>query len=260
MEKSDKQTAPNKHDQKQDRRLLILGGILAVLLLSSIGWYVVVFRFWQSNPSSVQTSQDKLVQYFQNEELKTQPDQQPPPEIEQRLEKQIEELRQSARDKDAAGENSYLDYMGIANSLRMKGEYEAALKAYQEMLKRWPDDYLVWHNIGVLYEDMGQYLSAARAYQKSIDSKPEDRLPYLKLAKLYLRHSSDPTQAREVYLRALQSTNNDIEVMKAYAEYLEKVENDLQEALLYWQEIVKRTKNKQAVEEKIKELEKKLGR
>ncbi len=248
----------NNQEQKNDRRLLILAGVLVALLLSSIGWYLVVFRYWQSNPSPAQINQEQLASYFANEELKTQPDSLPPAEIKQKLDKQIEELQQSAAEKESAGENPYLDYMGIANSLRMKGDYEAALNAYQEMLKKWPDDYLIWHNIGVLYEDMRQYLSAARAYQKSIDSKPEERLSYLKLANLYLRHSSDKTKAREVYLRALQSTGNDIEVMKAYAQYLEKVEKNYREALLYWQEIAKQSKNKEAVQEKIKELERKL--
>ncbi len=249
----------SSEQKKNNKKLIILAGILVVLAIVSGVWYAVVFRRINSEAQHPTSSpQDELAQDFVNEEIVWQAQSLPPAEVQQRLKEQIDKLTVEARQKDEAGENSYSDYLGIANSWRLLGDYKKALVAYQQMTERW-DDYLVWHNLGVLYEDMRQYLSAARAYQKSIEKKPTEKIAHLKLADLYLKHSKNPTKAREVYLKALQDTYNDIDVMKAYAVYLERQEKDLREALLYWQEIAKKANNKEAVQEKIKELERKLG-
>ncbi len=250
----------NSEQKKNNKKLVVLAGILSALAIVSGVWYAVVFRRVNNEVQYATTSpQDELAQDFANEEIVWQPENLPPADVQQRLKEQIDKLTAEAKQKDEAGENSYSDYLGVANSWRLLGDYKKSLEAYQQITERWGDDYLVWHNLGVLYEDMHQYLSAARAYQTSIKNKPVEKIAHLKLADLYVKHSKNPAKAREVYLKALQDTYNDIDVMKAYAVYLERQEKDLREALLYWREIVKKSRNKEAVQEKIKELERKLG-
>ena len=105
---------------------------------------------------------------------------------------------------------------------------------------------------------MHQYLSAARAYTTSIAKKPIEIIAHTKLASLYLNHSSAPAKVKEVYLKALQDTENNIEIVKAYASYLETVEKNLSEALLYWQEALKQSPDNQAIKDRVEELKGKI--
>ncbi len=201
-----------------------------------------------------------LSQYFKNEDKKLSPDVLPPEEIKARFEADLAAARQYIIDEEAKGDgNEYQGYMGVANSLRALGDYPAAEQAYFDMIAKYPDDELIYHNLGVLYEDMHQYLEAAKAYTTSIAKKPEELIAYLKLADLYVKHSSQSAKAKEVYLKALEATNNHPEMLKAYASYLENDEKNLPEALLYWQEVLKVNPDNQAVKERVEELEKKLN-
>lgn len=200
----------------------------------------------------------ELSQYFKNEERKLAPDVMPPEEFKTRFEADLAQARQYIIDEEAKEDgNEYQGYMGVANSLRALGDYQAAEQAYFDMIEKFPDDELIYHNLGVLYEDMHQYLEAAKAYSTSIAKKPEELIAYMKLADLYVKYSSQPAKAKEVYLKALEATNNHPEMLKAYASYLENTEKNLPEALLYWQEVLKAYPDNQAVKERVKELESK---
>jgi tetratricopeptide (TPR) repeat protein len=202
----------------------------------------------------------ELSQYFQNQEKKLMPDVLPPDEIKQRFEDDLVLARQYIIDEEAKEDgNEYQGYMGVANTLRALGKYEEAEQAYLDMIERFPEDELTFHNLGVLYEDMRQYLDAARAYSTSIVKKPEELIAHTKLADLYIKNSSEPSKAKEVYLKALEATNNHPEMLKAFASYLENVEKNLPQALLYWQEVLKAYPDNQAVKERVEELEKKIN-
>ncbi len=202
---------------------------------------------------------EELSQYFQNEEKKLAPDVLPPAEIKVRFEADLAAAKQYIIDEEGKELGSpYQGYMGVANSLRAMGNYEGAEQAYFDMIEKFPNDELIYHNLGVLYEDMHQYLEAAKAYSTSIAKKPDELIAHMKLADLYVKYSSQPGKAKEVYLKALEATGNHPEMLKAYAGYLEYTENNLSEALLYWKEVLKAYPDNQAVKERVEELENKL--
>ncbi len=203
---------------------------------------------------------EELSQYFKNEEKKLAPDVLPPAEIKARFEADLAAAKQYIIDEENKEMGSpYQGYMGVANTLRALGKYEEAEQAYLDMIAKFPDDELIYHNLGVLYEDMHQYLEAAKAYTTSIAKKPQELIAYMKLADLYVKHSTQPDKAKEVYLKALEATNNHPEMLKAFANYLETVEKNLPQALLYWKEVLKAYPENQAVKERVEELEKKTN-
>ncbi len=257
------QTNQQISENKGNRQVWYLLIIILVLAVAS----VFLYRGLKNKPTinegpaySVFVNDENLPLYFENKDKKLSPDVLPPEEFKTRFEADLVTARQYIIDEEAkeAG-NEYQGYMGVANILRSLGQYEEAEQAYFDMIEKFPDDELIYHNLGVLYEDMHQYLEAAKAYSTSIAKKPEELIAYMKLADLYVKYSSQPDKAKEVYLKALEATNNNPEILKAFASYLETVEKNLPEALLYWQEVLKANPDNQAVKERVEELENKTN-
>jgi tetratricopeptide (TPR) repeat protein len=251
-------------DTKTNRRLWYIVGVLVILALISVGLYLTNQDYFKvanqpivNQPGTV--TSDGLEQYFKNDEKKLAPDVLPPEEIKQRFEQDIVISNDYIKTEEAKEDgNPYQGYMSLANDYRSLGQYQTAEDAYINMINKYPDDWLVYHNLGVLYEDMHQYLSAARAYTTSIVKKPAEVIAHTKLADLYLNHSTAPDKAKEVYLKALQGTDNNKEIVKAYASYLETVAKNLPEALLYWEQALTQSPDNQAIKERVAELKQKI--
>jgi len=254
----------NQPETKTNDKLKYIIGTLVFLFIVSLGLYFANQDYFKkaNQPISQQPIaqvNDGLDQYFSNEEKKLAPDVLPPEEVKQYYEQDIEKAKEYIKTEEAKEAGSpYQGYMAIANDLRGLGQYEESEKAYQEMISRFPDDELIYHNLGVLYEDMHQYLSAARAYATSIEKKPVEIIAHTKLADLYLNHSNSPEKAKEVYLKALQATENHKEIVKAYANYLETVEKNLTEALLYWEQALTQSPDNEAIKQRVEELKGKI--
>jgi len=198
-----------------------------------------------------------LAKYFTNEDLKTKSDVLPPEDIKIRMEEAIKTYQQEITDEEAKeGGNPYSGYLGVANIYRQLGDFDKSLDAYKVVIEKYPNDFLVWHNLGVLYEDMHQYLEAAKAYTKSINNKPVEQLAYIKLADLYVKHSSDPAQAQAIYIKALDETKNDVSVLKFYAVYLEDVLKNKESAIAIWQNVLAKEPDNQDVKDRILDLQK----
>jgi tetratricopeptide (TPR) repeat protein len=254
----------NQSETKTNDKLKYIIGTLVLLLIVSLGLYFANQDYFKKanqpiSPEPISEVNDGLDQYFTNEEKKLAPDVFPPEEVKQYYEQDIEKAKEYIKIEEVKETgSSYQGYMAIANDLRGLGKYEESEKAYQDMITRFPDDELIFHNLGVLYEDMHQYLSAARAYSTSIEKKPVEIIAHTKLADLYLNHSTTPAKAKEVYLKALQDTENHKEIVKAYASYLETVEKNLSEALLYWEQALTQSPNNDAIKQRVEELQAKI--
>jgi len=244
---------------KQDNKLRNLIIIIVILAVVSAGVY-----YWYSQRSTTSNAPvitiETLQEDFQNDDKVITPAVLPPDEIKTGIEAQLQAYKDDIVSEEAIeGGNPYSGYLGVANTYRQLGDLVTAEAEYKRMIGKYPDDYLVWHNLGVLYEDMHLWLDAARSYSTSIEKKSIEPLAHLKLADLYRKHSLHPEKTKDVYLKALQDTQNNENVLRAFADYLERYEKNDREALLYWEQILEQKPDDMAVSEKVSELKEKLG-
>jgi len=256
--KSQDDIKENKISKIKDKKFIITF-ILAILVILA-GFFVYVYNKKSNNIAPVitedQADANDLAKYFSNDALKQEADVLPPDEIRQRFEDALEAYRQEIADEEAKEDgNPYSGYLGVANTYRQLGDFSQALAAYKTAIEKYPNDFLVWHNLGVLYEDMHQYLEAAKAYRKSIANKPVEQLAYLKLTDLYVKYSNDKSRAKDVYIEALDATKNNIQVLKFYAAYLEDVLKENQSAVAIWQKVLELEPDNQDVKSRISDLE-----
>ncbi len=234
---------------------------IAIFLLIVVGFLVFVYNKKPNTSSDnipgISLEDSYFVQYFSNQELKTSADVLPPENIRTKLEDNLrvysEEIKTQENQENG---NPYSGYLGVANTYRQLGDFTKALDAYEILLDKYPNDFLAWHNLGVLYEDMNQYLEAAKAYKKSINSKPVESMAYMKLADLYVKFSNNPEMAQDVYEEGIANTNDDIQLLKFYAIYLEEVLKDNQKAISIWQKVLDKEPDNQDVKTRISDLEK----
>ncbi len=245
------------NDKKQNTKIWRLVGIVVLLAVISFVFYYLNKDVAQAPVKTAPV--DELAVYFANQEKKLTPDVMPPEDYKARLDEQLAKLQQEIITEEALdGGNPYSGYLGVANTYRTMGDYAQAEIEYKKVAEKYPDDFLIWHNLGVMHEDMHQYLDAAHDYTKSIAIKPVETIAYLKLADLYVKFSEHPEKAKEVYLKALTGTNNNINVLKFFAVYLEDILHNNNEAILYWEEVLKQDPDNEAVEDRIAELKNEL--
>lgn len=205
-----------------------------------------------------QASQDTFLQEFTNEEPVLTSETPIPDDIRERFEASLLESQEQVKtlETNEDGEQ-FAAYINVANMHKSLGNYPAALQAYKDALTLFPDDELLWHNLGVLFEEMHLYTEAAKAYESSIVKTPYELNAHLRLASLYDQHSSNPTKAREVYERALTLTEDNLNTIKAYAAYLERVQ-DYAASLQEWKKLIDTPFYDSAIERTIERLEQKV--
>lgn len=72
-----------------------------------------------------------------------------------------------------------------------KGEYQGALELYQDYLKLWEENHVVWHNMGVCYVMLLQKRKAEKCFKSALMIKPDYDLANKKLEDLMSMHKED---------------------------------------------------------------------
>ena len=75
-----------------------------------------------------------------------------------------------------------------------KGEYQEALKSYQDYLKVWDENHVVWHNMGICYVMLLQKRKAEKCFKKALMIKPDYKLAYNKWEELVLMNKEEMVQ------------------------------------------------------------------
>ena len=115
-----------------------------------------------------------------------------------------------------------------------------------------------YSNIGSAYVSLKQYSEAETAFLKAIELTLNNVSVYTKLYDLYyhgLRRY--PHQMNAFFEDAMKNTNNDINIVKLYAFYLEEI-NDPESALPIWQSLLKFEPDNASYKTKIEALQKKI--
>jgi len=86
----------------------------------------------------------------------------------------------------------------LADAHARAGEYDAAVKMYEEIRKSGDISYQTWQNIGVLYQTMGDFKGAEAVYKEMLAAYPKDHRPPMRLAYLVLEEQNAlPNDARD---------------------------------------------------------------
>lgn len=220
----------------------IIGIIIALVVL--IGGYYVYQQFAQQGTPGEQVEQasgsdlTEYSLYFTNDALVTAPESLViPDEVRQRFEDNLVTYVELQSDEN----NAYQGYMGEANTYLALGDYATSLEKLLAMTERYPEDELVFQNLGELYTRMQQYELAAESYERAIKNRPDEVQPYLKYARLYQDYSSDPTKAEPIYQAAMVGTEGATDVVTSYADFVENVLQDPAASLPLWQQAVNQT-------------------
>ncbi|MEJ5276234.1 MAG: tetratricopeptide repeat protein, partial [Thermogemmata sp.] len=98
----------------------------------------------------------------------------------------------------------------LATALRI-GRYSDALVHAETLLKTYPEDPLLWQQLGAAQAGLNRLLEARRCYEKAVQLAPQELLAYQRLAQLLWRNLNDPSAAREVLEQMVKAIPSDPE-------------------------------------------------
>ena len=244
--------------------------VLSVVILAVSG--LVIYNQWQAK-EEVKTQQqieeeakvlpitrNEIKQDFVDGKKKLKSEVTPPQNIKDRFDKEIV-LSKQAIEKDEPSRPEFKslseDYLNIATSYSILGNYQQAEEWYLKLLDKWPKDYKANMNLGDLYVLMGLYQQSANKYLDVLEFYPHDPRVPGKLADLYIKRSTSPNKlnkADEVYAYGVKNANDPKALYKSYAFFLENYLKDHERALQKQREYQKITGSKE--QQEIERLEK----
>jgi len=156
-------------------------------------------------------------------------------------------------------ELSYEEYLQQGIQYESANELDKAIAAYQKAAQAKPDSYVSYSNLGSIYEHNKEFSKAEEAFKRALSIDPQSVSVYRKLYELYRYDLQKPRhEMMPFFSDAFEKTNNDIDLMKLYAFYLEDV-NDLESALIVWKAFLQTEPDNEIYAAKVKSLEEKIA-
>ncbi len=172
-------------------------------------------------------------------------------EKQQYLDRWREAMNTTERGKNNSG--IYNDIGILRSSFK---DYNGAVRAFKLAISKNPEDPRFYRNLGITYTYLDKYPEAEAAFRESFKLAPTQPEYWIELGELYSFKIKDPQKTRLFYLEALGKSNDNLQVVQAFALYLENVEKDYSEAIKYWQILAdKVTEDKPAFLAHIAELQ-----
>ncbi|MFA6227892.1 MAG: tetratricopeptide repeat protein [Patescibacteria group bacterium] len=173
---------------------------------------------------------EEIKKDFSNRERKSASGVVPPQEITDRYNDLIAKSRQAIADNkpsDPANPDLSWDYVIIANSQAILGQYDEAEQSYLQAAQKFPDNYRAHMNLGDLYILMELPQSAAVKFAEAVNLYPKDGMIYTKLADLYFKYSTAPEKAQDIYELGWKNADDKRLVLNYYIIYLQTQKKDL---------------------------------
>lgn len=150
------------------------------------------------------------------------------------LEKQLKDYEQRAANlpADATISNKYLVYIKLAELQNRLEKYGDAIASIDKIAEQRQDNSRIWYSYAVSYQGIRNIPKAKENIQKALaisDETPE-------YWQVYLDVSQDipAGDLEKLYAEAVAKTANDLEIVKSYARFLEKIGNK-EKAIGYWE-------------------------
>ena len=153
---------------------------------------------------------------------------------------------------------TYDEYLQEGINFETKGDLKSAIASYEKASEVSPTDYVPYSNIGSAYYAEGDYVKAETAFLKALELSPNNVSVYTKLYEVYfkgLKRNLDEMNA--FFTDAMKNTNNDINIVRLYASYLEEI-GQFKLALPIWEGLLKVEPGNTAYKVKIDALKKRI--
>ncbi|MFA6526120.1 MAG: hypothetical protein WCT26_01755 [Candidatus Buchananbacteria bacterium] len=219
----------------------IIATILVIIVLAG-GYYAIVNRDKlfgpkiENQPSQAGLNLEEIKNDFVNRDRKSASGVTPPQAITDRFNALIEKSQQAIKDNkpsDPANKDLSWDYLIIANSQGILGQYDKAEQSYLKAIEKFPSDYRANMNLGDLYILMDLQRDAAVKFYDTVNLYPKNAMIYTKLADLYFKYSTAPEKAQAIYELGWKNADDKRLVLDYYLIYLKTQKKDL----VKWEEI-----------------------
>ncbi len=233
---------------KRDIALLVTVFVVAFAAVTITPKLIAVFQAFQQRTHIADTIEVELS-----------------PEERAAAEHEIDELQKLLRSKDEQAKE--INHIKLGTAYQQLGRLADAEKSYRRALEINGSQLTTILRLGDVRMLRGDLADAEVWYRRAVELLPSDPLHYEKLVTLYDHYLDDREGARGIYIEALMRTENDPEIMRTFARYLEKI-GETYEAYLYWNFLSEKDPKDQnareradtlrpLVEDTIKETEKK---
>ncbi|MEK7128025.1 MAG: tetratricopeptide repeat protein [Patescibacteria group bacterium] len=153
---------------------------------------------------------------------------------------------------------TYDQYLQRGIKYETDGNQNSAIGAYKKAAEISPKEYVPYSNAGSVYYGMGKYSEAEDHFLKALELSPDSVSVYTKLYEVYFYGMKrSPEQMKAFFKDGMENTNNDINIVRLYASYLEQI-NDPQSALSIWQSLLNFEPENMPYRAKVEALQKKI--
>lgn len=171
------------------------------------------------------------------------------------VEKEINNLNESLKGTDVSdGVARAALYRSLGEKYEKVGHLAKSASVYRLALTAYPKDAEALASLGLLYGRMGKLAIGEESIKQALDFEPRTLMLYSKLASFYREYGHDKDAARGVYLEGLIRTNNDSDLMREYATFLESI-GEGYEAYLYWDALSKKDPSDVTLAARVMELQ-----
>jgi len=143
------------------------------------------------------------------------------------------------------GRNDSLLYNDIGILRSGYGDYQGAVRAFNLARSKNPQDARFSRNLAIAYANLNNFAEAEQAFREAFRLAPIQPEYWLELGELYSFKIQDKEKARLFYLEALERSSQNLNVVKAYANFLGDIEKDYSEAIKHWQILADKDKKNQ---------------
>ena len=133
------------------------------------------------------------------------------------------------------GRNDSLLYNDIGILRSGYGDYKGAIRAFKLARSKNPQDPRFSRNLAIAYTNLNNYAEAELAFREAFRLAPAQPEYWLELGEFYTFKIKSKEKARLFYLEALERSSQNLDVVKAYANFLGDIEKDYAEAIKYWE-------------------------
>ncbi len=178
------------------------------------------------------------------------------PEERSRLEEEIRDLSSTLQSNPPASGQPRADlYRNVAARYEQLGKLNDALRFYEKGTTEAPTDTKLLLAQSRIFGQMGSLAKGDEMIKKAIELEPLEISHYSQAASFYRMYGGDTETARGVYLEGLIKTNNNTDLMREFAGFLEEI-GEGYEAYLYWSALQEKLPKDAIVKQRIEELKK----
>ncbi len=178
------------------------------------------------------------------------------PEERSRLEGEIRDLSNTLQTNPPASGQPRADfYRNLAVRYEQLGKLNDALRFYEKGTTEAPTDTKLLLAQSRILGQIGSLAKGEEMIKKAIELEPLEISHYSQAAFFYRTYGGDNESARGVYLEGLIKTNNNTNLMREFAGFLEEI-GEGYEAYLYWSALQEKLPKDETVKQRIEELSK----